>query len=392
MQRFKILFLTSSLGVGGAEKHILTLCRYLMASGHEPAVCTLAPSEQGLELQFLEEGISVFRLPLGSLRSLVSPRCLSSFHRILDATSPAVIHSHLYHADMAAAFLSFFYKAAFVTTRHSSGMEFGGVRAAFSRFSASRFDACVAVSEGAAAEAISNGFRREIVTVLPNAVDPDRFRPLNDRDRERKRRALVARLYGAEISDPLVLIGSASGLKPVKNLKLFLEVAARVAKMRESRRLPMQVRFVIFGEGDERDSLEELARELVIEHILAMPGYESNMEEVLPLLDIFVLASVKEGVPMALLEAMSCGVACVASAVGGVPGVLDGAGMLVDAPSEAGFAASLEHLIERSESRAELGRLARVRILERYSTDIWGDRMLDIYEKATMRKKVAIKI
>jgi mannosyltransferase len=82
---------------------------------------------------------------------------------------------------------------------------------------------------------------------------------------------------------------------------------------------------------------------------------------------------------MALLEAMSSGVACVASDVGGVGEVLADAGLLARPGDEDAFTESLQHLVTNVDRRKELGRRARVRVLERYNVDIWGDRILAVY-------------
>ena len=82
---------------------------------------------------------------------------------------------------------------------------------------------------------------------------------------------------------------------------------------------------------------------------------------------------------MALLEAMSSGVACVASDVGGVGEVLAEAGVLARAGDEDAFLESLQDLVINIDRRKELGRRARVRVLERYNVDIWGERILAVY-------------
>ena len=159
----------------------------------------------------------------------------------------------------------------------------------------------------------------------------------------------------------------------------MLRVAARLAANAASRPGAPGIRFVIFGEGGERASLAALSLDLGIEPLVSLPGMRGNLERVYPLLDVFMLPSWSEGVPMALLEAMSSGVACVASEVGGVGEVLADAGLLARPGDEDAFTESLQYLVTNIDRRKELGRRARVRVLERYNVDIWGERILAVY-------------
>jgi glycosyltransferase involved in cell wall biosynthesis len=385
MDRYRILFFTSSLRTGGAERHLLNLCRYLRSAGHETAVCTLSPVEDGLEGSLLGEEIQLFRLPLKSLRFLPAPRTVSGIRRIAGAFKPHIVHAHLFHAEIAAAFATLVAKAPLVATRHSAGIEFRGWRALAARAVAPRFTACIAVSKGAADEAIRQGVPPAKVALIPNAVDPERFRPLAEADREKGREALAAKLYPEAVRRPFVLIGSAGGLKPVKNFPLMLRVASRLAAQRESRRGAPELRFVIFGEGEERRACERLGRELGIDRIFALPGSMHNLEALYPLLDVFLLPSWNEGLPMALLEAMSSGVACVASDVGDVGEAIEGAGVTTPPGDENALVDILQQLVTQEDKLKELGRKARVRVLERYNLDIWGERTLAVYRTILRR-------
>lgn len=379
MDRYRILFFTSSLRTGGAERHVLNLCRHLRAGGHEIAVCTLSTVEDGLESRFIDDGIPLFRLPIGSLRSLPAPRTVSGIRRIAGSFKPQILHAHLFHAEVAAAFAALVAPAALVATRHSAGLEFRGWRRLAARAVALRFDACVAVSAGAAREAIRTGFAPAKVAIIPNAVDPGRFRPIDGADRERGRAALCASLFPDPVPREFVLIGSVGGLKPVKNFPLLLRAASRILSARSSGPPMPEPRFVIFGEGEERAACERLVRELGIERVFSLPGERGDLETVYPLLDVFVLPSWSEGVPMALLEAMSSGAACVATDAGDMAEVIGDTGAVTPRGDEGALADAIQHIIIKEDRMKELGRKARVRVLERYNSDLWGDRILAVY-------------
>jgi glycosyltransferase involved in cell wall biosynthesis len=387
MDRYRILFFTSSLRIGGAERHLLNLCRHLRSTGHEIAVCTLSPVEDGLESSFLDEEIKIFRLPLASLRHLPAPRTVSGIRRIAGVFKPQIVHAHLFHAEVAAAFATLVAPAALVTTRHSAGIELRGWRSLAARLMSPRFAACIAVSEGAAEEAVRKGFPPAKVALIPNAVDPERFRPLGAADREKGREALVAELFPGSARRPFILIGSVGGLKPVKNYPLMLRVASKLASDGSALRSVPELRFVIFGEGEERPACEALRRELGIEGIFSLPGGRDDLEALYPLLDIFLLPSWNEGMPMALLEAMSSGVACVASDVGDVGKMIEGAGIAAPRGNEDALIEILQRLVAQNDEIKELGRTARVRVLERYNVDLWGERILSVYRSVLRRSQ-----
>jgi glycosyltransferase involved in cell wall biosynthesis len=160
----------------------------------------------------------------------------------------------------------------------------------------------------------------------------------------------------------------------------MVRVAARLAAERRQNDTEPGLRFVIFGEGNEYAALAALVRDLGIESSFVLPGRRGDIEDVYPLLDIFMLPSLSEGVPLALLEAMSSGVACVASEVGGIGEVLSGAGTLVFPGDEEAFLDAVQHLVKDMDGRRMLGRKGRVRVLERFHIDIWREKMLSVYQ------------
>ena len=99
-------------------------------------------------------------------------------------------------------------------------------------------------------------------------------------------------------------------------------------------------------------------------------------------MDIFVLASMVEGLALSLIEAMACGVAAVATDVGSDGEALRGAGLVIDLKDlEGQLRLALRTLIDYPEFRAELGRRARARALERYSLANNLDQLLMLYQE-----------
>ena len=380
MKSIRVLFFISSLNCGGAENHLLNLCRFLSGEGHQAAVCSLSGGGDELEVKFRELGTELFHLNLPSLASFANPARISELRRIVKTASPDIIHAHLYHAEAAAALGSLFSGAPVIFTRHSYGLEFNGLRRLVSRAASSRIDRLIAVSSQAGDEAAGTGIGRERISVIESGVDTSLFRPLSGDEREQNRRKYFQELFGSSGEKDLILIGSMGGLRPVKNFELFLRMAGKLADCGSG--AAERLRFVIVGEGGQRERLRELIGQLGIAGVTAMPGRAENPEKLLPLFDIFVMTSDSEGVPVAFLEAMSCGVPTVASRVGGIPDVAAGNSLLPGAGDLEGFVRSVRSLAEDRGERARRGARNREITVERYGLEKWGSRILSVYSSA----------
>ncbi len=377
-----ILLFVSSLEVGGAQLHVLDLCRYLAGHGMNTAVCSLKHGGV-LKARFEDLGISVHELLIGSITDLAKPSVRMRIREILAAADPDILHAHLYHAEIVAAVAAAISDLPLVVTRHSSGLEFNGLRRMIAAIAGRRTQRVIAVSEEAAKEALKIGAGRGSVVTIPNGVDTSRFRPIESDLRESERDRIMRDQFPADCDPGCLLIGSVSGLKPVKNLSMLVEAFAAFesspAAGKEGARL------IIVGEGPLREELEILAEGLGLERKVSFPGHRDRTDEYLPLLDVFVLPSWSEGVPLALLEAMSCGLACVASRVGGMPGLLGDCGLFFEAGDIEGLVEILGRLAADVSLRQELGRRTRIRAMEHFDIEIWGSRTVAVYEGLTGR-------
>ena len=225
----------------------------------------------------------------------------------------------------------------------------------------SRADGLVAVSEALRERMVDLGAAREKVQVIPNGIDPGKFRPLP--------RAEARRQLGLG-DGPLLL--SVGGLAPVKGFDALIDAFELL--VREGG-VP-GVTLAIVGEGDERSALEAQTRRLGIEGRVLLPGRVPHdaLYRWFSAADLFALASVREGMPNVVLESLACGTPVVASNVGGIPEVLETErlGLLVsgDAVADRGawirsFAGRLREGFERGWDRDELVARAASRTWDR---------------------------
>jgi glycosyltransferase involved in cell wall biosynthesis len=148
-------------------------------------------------------------------------------------------------------------------------------------------------------------------------------------------------------------------------------------------------KFVVVGEGPDREKLESLIDELKIRGSVSMLGRRDDMPSVYASLDIMVSASRQEGLPMAILEGMASRLPLIATSVGEVPSVvLDGrTGALLPPNNTALLASAIVALLRDTVQRERLGTAARKLIEDEYSADRMTADYLRVYQEAASRRK-----
>jgi glycosyltransferase involved in cell wall biosynthesis len=216
-----------------------------------------------------------------------------------------------------------------------------------------RFGTVVVPSHAVAAFLVEHGVPSSRVHVVPNGIDV-RFRE------------------PAETHDPPV-VGTAAVLQFRKRVDVLLDACAAAAR-------PLRVE--IFGDGPLRAELEAQALRLGLD--ATFRGDVPDLRDRLRDLDVFVLPSRDENLPMALLEAMAAAVPVVATRVGGVPELIeDGVSGRVVAPEQVQpLADALRELLDDPARRASLARAGATRVAERFSIAEVGRRMVRVYEQA----------
>lgn len=173
-----------------------------------------------------------------------------------------------------------------------------------------------------------------------------------------------------------VVIGTACRLEPVKGLTYLLQAFAQLAPA-----FP-HLRMEIAGEGSLRPALEQECGNLGLCGRVSFLGWRANMPSVVEGWDIFALPSLDEGFPIAALEATAAGLPIVASAVGGLPELVqDGeTGLLAPAAAPAELASRLRELICNADRRVAMGAAARERTLRNFSIDGMVHKTTAVYD------------
>ena len=195
----------------------------------------------------------------------------------------------------------------------------------------------------------------EKVFCIPNGVDIRRFRFLP---------ASRARIrYNLDIAADAPVVGVVAAQRPEKNLHLFLQAAARVLKLRP------ETRFLLVGDGPERESLERLSCELGIQREVHFLGVRRDVPQVLSAMDVFGLTSDNEASPVSILEAMCCGLPVVATDVGSIrESVRDGySGILTPAGDVDAIVRGWLKCIANHRNSRQMGRIGRESVVTGHS-------------------------
>jgi glycosyltransferase involved in cell wall biosynthesis len=362
--------------IGGMQNHTAQLTRALAALGVEQEVITHrppgAPRTEGLCSGAI---VRRFGLPLPWCRQLYSaPAALAALR---GARRFDLIHAHqgedlaVLPIVLGAARLA---SRPLVVTLHTSlrhtfsggghrgrllSVAGGRIEAAVCR----RADGIIALSCRLAAALQEDGVRAERISVVPPGVNSPEF-------------ASAGEDPFPELPHPrLVFVGRLVHQKGVDTL------LAAAARMRRE-----DARILLVGDGPLRPQLEASIRESGLEGRVRILGFRSHAEipAILANSDLFCLPSRFEEVSSALLEAMRAGLPIVATSVGGIPEVLDGAGRLVTAEDPVSLAQAIDELLSDTPLAARLGAEARKRA-GRYEWREIARNVLDVYRAALER-------
>jgi glycosyltransferase involved in cell wall biosynthesis len=352
-RRLRVLYVVGNFVAGGAERHLLELWQRLDRERFQVEIAVFRR-----EGQFTSEvealGLPVHDLGVGN--TIYAPSGWRGFarlvHRVL-SFRPDVLQGYLFGPNLFAALAGRLCGVPVVVVSKRNLDAFETPRQIAAQRLAHRLAThVVAVSDAVADTAVALGVPRGRVTVIPNGVDVERFA-----------RAVPDPMVKGENGSPVVgAVGCLAARKDYPNLLAALALL-------ESR--GRRFRAVVVGEGKERPALERQVAQLGLGERVRFLGERSDVERLLPGMDVFVLASREEGIPNALLEAMAAARPAVATAVGGTPEVIeDGAtGWLVPPRDPEALAAALESALSDPGEAARRGAAAQRPARERMSIE-----------------------
>jgi glycosyltransferase involved in cell wall biosynthesis len=238
----------------------------------------------------------------------------------------------------------------------------------------------ICVSEYDRQIAIKLGFPAEKLTTIHNGIN---FGKIDFLSKEDARQQLfdLAKIKEKNNHSDTLIIGTIANLYPTKGIEYLIEAAHIFFQQHENISRTGVMRFIAIGEGKERPKLEKLIKKYRLENNFLLVGHIPNAYKYLKAFDIFVLPSVKEGFPFAILEAGLAGLPIIAARVGGIPEIInDGEnGMLTEPKSERELAEKILFCLQNKEHGNIMAEKLKNKISSNFSLANTIQKTRDIY-------------
>lgn len=388
----RILQVVRNLDIGGAQEVVRTLARNLQQEGHFVAVCSLRDGPLRSDLEAL--GIPV-ELMQPRKSSVLSPiawirdtwRIRSDLAELVARHRIDVVQTHLLRSvDFVVASLRrrgaiplvfwTFHNVNFTLRREHLGTQawlLGPKRSVYRalyRFGARRVDGLIAVSDETRAAMLDElGDIAEQIHVIPNGVDTQMYESRDDRE-------LVRRTLGVGAETPvIIMVGT---FKTQKGHVFLIEAMSRIAEDHPD------VLVLLVGDGELRHAIEHQINDLRLSGTVQLLGNRRDVPALLSAADIFVLPSLWEGLPMALLEAMASGLPCIATRVSGSSQVIESgsSGLLVQPGDVDELEDAIRRLLTDRELTRSLGGIGRRRVEERFGSGLQAESHIDLFRRS----------
>ena len=373
----KVLYFLNSIVRGGVEEHVLGLLKHIDKNKFEPILVCPQPLLDLLKEDLEKLGINTYPVCIRRWRNIGQ---INKFMRILRAEKPDVVHSHLFFATMFAAPLAKLAGVPMVIeTAHLREAWRKGIKKLFfiDRFFYHFVDEVIAVSNAVKKFLVENKkLPEDKIKVIYNGVDLNKFHPNVSNSSNNSNVS-----NGSHVSNDSHIsnghqprtthhaprtnftVGVIGRLEPQKGHKYFLE-AIKLLNNKYS-----DVRFVIAGEGSLRQELEQQVNSLGIKNRIEFLGYRKDIVNLLQEIDLLVLPSLYEGLPLVVLEAGAMGKPVIATNVDGSPEVIINkeTGLIIPPEDSTALKDALELFLKDRRLPQELGENAIMHIAENFS-------------------------
>jgi len=346
---------------GGQNQALLTVLG-LRELGHRTV---LVAHPQGELRRRAAEGLDLIGLAPRSELDLAAAWRLA---RVLKQIQPFIVHAHDPHGVAVAAtaigYGGLGIKPTLVASRR---VDFPLKLNALSQWKYRQVAAFLCASDCIRQILIGQGIPRERVVTVHEGIDlahVDAAPPTSVRE-----------AFWLPTNAPIV--GCVGALVEHKGHRHLIHAAVDIV-----RAVP-EARVVILGEGELRDELTRMIHELGLERHVLLPGFRPDVLSLLKTFDVFVMPSITEGLGTSILDAMACGKAVVASAVGGIPEVVaaEETGLLVPARNPTALAAAVVRLLGDRALADRFGAAGRTRVEQRFTAERMVQETLDVYRR-----------
>ena len=368
--RVRVVYLAHALMVGGAEEMVLNLVRHL-PHRFEPIVCCIHDAgPMGDEIARTGTPVAVLGLNPGLRR----PWDVARIQRHLSDARPQIVHTFLLTASLYGRLAAILARVPIVIGTEVNMYENKrGSHAIAERLLMAGTDRVVA-----SAESVREFYIRQIhadpakVDVIYNAVDWSQLQTTVTREEMRAS-------LGISAASPVA--GIIARLTEQKGHRYLFDALAATGELRD-------VHVIVIGDGDLRDVLRAQTGALGLSSRVHFLGARRDLGNLLAAMDVFVLPSLWEGLPLALVLAMGAQLPVVATSVAGIPEVVDEGrtGFLVPPADSVSLGRALARLFGDAALREQVGRAARAAALPRFGVDGYVTAVTRLYDRLLKRR------
>lgn len=368
--KHNVLQYVETSGPGGAETVLLNIAKHLNRVRFEPSV--VLHRSDWLHQSLKKEEIATEIIP--STHSWDIP-FLMKFIGYCRRHKIDLIHSHLFGANLYSSLAGAILRIPVIATFHNE-LFFQGRLERFLKLKAMlirKFAArMVFVANYMQDEYIRHlNFPANKISTVYNGVETG-FKIKQDEISSLKKEL--------DIGDDNLVAGHVANFRAPKGHRYLVESAAIVVK-----RIPNAIFLLIGDEGDGtiKKEIENSIIEFGLQGNFRLLGFRKDVEKLLQLIDVFVLSSTSEGLPLSVIEAMACSRPVVATNVGGLPEIIvpNSTGFLAEPRNSEALAEKLILLLENTALRAEMGNAGRKLVEDKYSMRTMIKNYQDLYEE-----------
>ena len=369
MNKKKVLQLISSIGFFGAENVIAELVTELAASEFEPIIGVIRNLKNPhLELIDFARKNNIESVIFEAQRQF-DLQTIASIRNFIKENNVDIIQTHGYKSNFYAIFAALFENVHLLATCHPwiKTSPRGKAYAKIDKLLLKKFRRIVAISDQVKKEILDAGIPDNKISIIDNGINLLRFEEQFDTKEIRKQ-------FGIPLESQV--IGTVGRLDLEKGHHILLEAAKIVIQKNPS------TFFVIVGDGYLKNDLKSRAEQLKIEDHILLPGIIKEVPKILSVFDVFVLPSLTEGLPMALLEAMAAKKPVIASRVGAIPKVIidNETGILIKPGNANELSKAVIDLLQDKFKADLITKNAYNKIVQEFSSSRMAKQYINIYE------------
>ena len=357
-----VLILLDELKSAGAENVAVNIAIRLKDSDHYTPVVCATRNGGVLEEKLRSNGVRYLLLKRNRFYEVHKFAPLKS---LIEEENIQIIHAHMMGSNFWASMLGKFYKTpAIIAHCHAQLYSWGSLF--IDRLISKLSDTIIVISDYEKQRLIEEeGISPSKITIIHNGIDLTGYKTEPNLD--------IKRQLGLKMDSPVV--GILAVFRPQKNHELFIQTADEILKKNKD------VYFLLVGDGETRKQAEDLASKLGISKNCLFTGFRKDIPDVISIIDVGVLSSHWEGLPLAVLEYMASSKPVVSTSVGGVPEVVqDGLnGFLVPPGDYKTLAQKINLLLDNKDLALEMGKNGFIRVKQEFTMEAMLKNIEDLY-------------